>query len=241
MDSDILAGIVQQFVIYGEFIGVSPFGTGHINDTYRSQWNQAGTVTRYIHQRINQRVFVHPDDVMANIVRITDHITEKLKAAGESDWSRRSLTVVPSRDGKPWVRDSEGGWWRTYFFIENSHSRETTASPVEAHFLGASIGRFQKQLADLPLPRLNDTIPHFHDMEKRYRRFYEALKNDPCHRAKGIVGEINFMLNNEERGVILVRALGEGKIPVRICHNDTKINNILIVLAYAQVAAGDGK
>jgi len=228
MDAMTAAGIIRQFAIYGEFIGAVSFGGGHINDTFCSEWNQAGTVVRYTHQRINRRVFACPDKVMENIVRVTDHIAEKLMSAGECGWNRRSLTVVPARDGKPWARDSEGGWWRTYLFIENAHSLEKTSSAADARFLGAGIGRFQKQLADLPAPRLHDTIPHFHDMEKRYTGFYDALKKDSCGRAREAASEIDFMRSNEERGGILVRAQREGRIPELICHNDAKINNILI-------------
>ncbi|MDR2597533.1 MAG: aminoglycoside phosphotransferase family protein [Treponema sp.] len=228
MDSKMVAGIIRQFAIYGEFISASSFGGGHINDTFQSRWNQAGTAVRYTHQRINSKVFVRPDQVMENILRVTRHITEKYQTAGVPDYSRRSLTVVPARDGKPWVQDSNGEWWRTYLFIENVHTKDKTASPQEARFLGASIGRFQKQLADLPPPRLHDTIPDFHNMEKRYIRFYEALEKDVCGRAKDVTAEIDFMKQNEERGAVLLRAQREGRIPERICHNDTKINNILI-------------
>ena len=228
MNSMMIADIMRQFAIYGEFVDASSFGGGHINDTFQSRWNQAGTIVRYTHQRINHKVFVHPDKVMENIVRVTSHIAEKYRCAGENNWSRRSLTVVPARDGNPWARDSEGGWWRTYLFIEGAHTLETASSPLEARFLGVCIGRFQKQLADLPPPRLHDTIPDFHDMEKRYLRFYEALEKDTHDRAKNVIDEIDFMKRNEQRGGILIRALREGQIPERICHNDTKMNNILI-------------
>ena len=228
MDPNKINDILKHFAIYGEYTGASSFGSGHINDTFRSSWNQAGTTVRYTHQRINQNVFTRPNEVMENILRVTEHIREKNRAAGETECSRRTLTVVPSRDGKPWVRDSEGGWWRTYCFVENAHSRESISSPDEARFLGASIGRFQKQLSDLPPPRLHDTIPDFHNMEKRYLRFYDALEKDAHGRAKNAADEIDFMKENEERGAVLIRALREGKIPERICHNDTKINNILV-------------
>jgi hypothetical protein len=181
---------------------------------------------RYLHQRINEKVFLRPDEVMENIQRVTAHITEKLR--GAPGWSRRTLTLVPSRDGKPWVRDAEGGWWRTYLFIEGTHSQEVVSSPGEAAFLGKSIGRFQKQLADLGGERLHEAIPDFHNMEYRYRRFYEALDRDTVNRAGEVREEIAFMRENEERGCVLIRALREGSIPERICHNDTKMNNILI-------------
>ena len=228
-DISALAGdIAHTFAIYGEFEGASSFGEGHINDTFLSRWNQAGTSVRYIHQRINHNVFIHPDEVMENIQRVTSHIREKIRAAGEKDWTRRALTVVPCKDGKLYSRDSAGGWWRTYLFIEKSHTIELASSTKEARFLGASIGAFQKQLADLPGPRLFDTIPDFHNMEKRYTRFYSAVAKDACGRAGKVAAEIDFMKKNENRGCILIRSLREGRIPERITHNDTKMNNILV-------------
>jgi hypothetical protein len=183
---------------------------------------------RYTHQRINEKVFIRPDEVMENIERVTRHIAEKLVRQGADDRSRRVLAVVPSHDGKPWVRDAEGGWWRSYLFIEGTHSLEVARSPAEARFLGKSVGLFQKQLADLAEPRLHETIPDFHNMEKRYVRFYDAVSRDVCGRVKDVGAEIAFMRENEERGAILIRALKHGDIPERICHNDTKMNNILI-------------
>jgi mRNA-degrading endonuclease HigB of HigAB toxin-antitoxin module len=230
-----MKNIASMFCIHGEFEEAVPYGKGHINDTYASRWNQAGTTVRYLHQRINHAIFTRPDEVMENILRVTRHIADKLAAAGIAGWNRRVLTVVPSRDGKPYVRDAEGGWWRTYLFIENAHSLDVAASPEEAHFLGASIGHFQRQLAGLQGGRLRETIPRFHDMESRYRRFHEALRSVRANRTEGMNGraekaaaEIAFMKENEERGAALIRMLREGRIPERVCHNDTKMNNILI-------------
>ncbi|MCL2318545.1 MAG: aminoglycoside phosphotransferase family protein [Treponema sp.] len=220
--------VIHQFAIYGEFEGVKAFGSGHINSTFQSVWNQAGTKLRYTHQKINHQVFLRPDEVMENIERVTSHLRACASRAGLTDTSRRTLTVVPSRDGKLWVRDREGGWWRTYLFIEGSHTLELTSSPDDARFLGESIARFQSQLASLGGPRLHETIPGFHDMEKRYARFHEALSKDSHNRAKDVKPEIAFMQKNEERGAVLIRALRNGAIPERICHNDAKINNILI-------------
>jgi aminoglycoside phosphotransferase (APT) family kinase protein len=228
VNTPLLRGILGRFAIYGEMETVEPFGSGHINSTYRSRWNQAGVRVRYIHQRINEKVFARPDEVMENIGRVTGHIAGKLEKEGADDRSRRVLSVVPSRDGKPWLRDAEGGWWRTYLFIEGTHSLEVARSPADARFLGKCVGRFQKQLADIPGPRLHETIPDFHNMEKRYARFYNALSEDACGRAKDVAVEIAFMRENEERGAALIRVLKNGDIPERICHNDAKMNNILI-------------
>jgi hypothetical protein len=222
----LLEKIFEKFSLYGELEELTPFGKGHINDTFLSRWNQAGSRVRYTHQRINDYVFTRPWEVMENIERVTRHIREKL--AGLPGRSRRTLMVIPSWDGKPWVRDSEGGWWRTYCFIENVHARELAESPEEAGVLGKSVGLFQKQLADLPAPRLHETIPDFHNMETRYVRFHQALERDEHNRARDCWEEITFLLENEERGGILMRSLREGRIPERICHNDTKMNNILL-------------
>jgi hypothetical protein len=231
MGTDYLSLLLEampRFSIYGEFERAEPFGGGHINSTYRSQWSQAGVRVRYTHQRINEQVFIRPDQVMENIERVTRHIADTLIRAGTPDRSRRALTVVPSRDGKPWVRDSEGGWWRTYLFIEETHTLELASSAAEARFLGKSAAHFQRQLADLGEPRLHETIPDFHNMESRYRRFYQAVSRDSAGRAGEVREEIAFMETNEDRGAMLIRALKDGSIPERICHNDTKMNNILI-------------
>jgi len=227
-NSKLLGEIVNQFAIYGDFKTAEPFGSGHINSTFASLWNQAGVSLRYIHQRINEHVFHRPDQVMENIKRVTDHIRAGLIRDGFADTSRRTLTVVPSRDGKLWVRDCEGGWWRTYFFIEGCQGPELTVSTDSARFLGESIARFQSQLADLGGARLHETIPNFHDMENRYRLFHNAVSKDCRNRAKDVEKEISFMVENEARGGILIRSLRDGSIPERICHNDTKMNNILI-------------
>jgi Ser/Thr protein kinase RdoA (MazF antagonist) len=223
-----LGEIAGQFAIYGEFEAAGPFGGGHINDTFLSQWNQAGTRVRYTHQRINDRVFARPDQVMENIERVTRHVREKLVHARLPDWSRRVLSLIPAKDGKPWVRDAHGLWWRTYCFIEGAHAPQQSGTPGEAALAGKSLGRFQTQLADLRGPRLHESIPDFHNMETRYRRFYDALAKDGFNRAHDAAPEISFMRENEERGGLLVRALREGRIPERICHNDAKLNNILV-------------
>jgi Ser/Thr protein kinase RdoA (MazF antagonist) len=220
--------VLEEFSIYGEWEELVPFGNGYINDTFMSTWNQGGTRIRYIHQCINHRIFAWPKELMENILRVTAHIRQKLKAQGVEDRGRRVLTVIPARDGKPWVRDREGGWWRSYCFIENARGGDLTSSPEEAALLGKSVGAFQNQLTDLGPPRLHRTIPNFHNMETRYARFYRALGKDPFGRANGCREEVNFLIQNEERGSLLIRSLQEGRLPERICHNDAKMDNILL-------------
>jgi Ser/Thr protein kinase RdoA (MazF antagonist) len=222
---ELLKTIVHKFSIYGDFLDAKPFGNGHINGTFVSVWNQAGVKVRYLHQRINVIAFPHPMEVMDNIYRVTSHILKKLD--GISDKSQRTPQVVPARNGDLFVRDETGGWWRTYLFIDGVETREMAENLNQARMLGCAVGKFQKLLADLPGPRLFDSFPHFHDMIFRYGQFDEALKNDVCKRADLAAAEIAFMKENRARGEMLVQKLKDGNIPERICHNDTKMNNIL--------------
>jgi Ser/Thr protein kinase RdoA (MazF antagonist) len=165
---------------------------------------------------------------MENIQRVTKHISKKIYKDEVSQKSRRVLTVVPARDGTPWVRDREGGWWRTYVFIEGAHTKDTVSSMTEAELLGKSVGQFQNQLADLGGERLHETIIDFHNMEFRYRNFHNALEKNEFDRRREVEPEIGFFLKNEERGGILIRSLRSKTIPERICHNDSKLSNILL-------------
>jgi len=170
---------------------------------------------------------------MENIYRVTNHIRNSKSRAASSDRftadsSRSTLTIIPARDNRLWGRDKEGGWWRTYLYIEGCHSLELSTSRNDARVLGESIAHFQKELSDLGLPRLHETIPAFHDMVRRYKSFHESLLKDDHNRAKDVKREIDFFIKNEDRGAILVQSIQEGTIPERICHNDCKINNILL-------------
>jgi len=164
---------------------------------------------------------------MDNIRRVTVHITESLKREGIGDPERRTLTVILTKNGKPWFKDSQGSWWRTYLYIKDSVSIDTVENREQALQLGKAVGKFHIQLEDLPPPRVYETIRDFHNMESRYRHLYAALKKDPLNRVQDVRDEIQFLLQNEERGSTISRFLRLGILPERICHNDTKANNIL--------------
>jgi Ser/Thr protein kinase RdoA (MazF antagonist) len=162
---------------------------------------------------------------MDNIQRVTSHILKKLD--GLPDKSQRTPQVVPARNGDLFVRDAEGGWWRTYLFIDGVETPEMAETLDQARLLGCAVGKFQKLLADLPGPRLFDSVPNFHNMVWRYELFDEALAKDSCRRASSVSAEIAFMKENRARAEMLVQKLKDGNIPEHICHNDTKMNNIL--------------
>ena len=219
--------VISHFAIYGDLISCKPMGNGHINNTYRSTFNQGGVTVRYTHQRINKDVFKRPDQVMANIAAVTDFLRASYKKDGLEDISRRTLTVVPCRDGKLFYLDPQGNYWRTYLFVENVTTYEILDSTPLAQQLGQTIGEFQNRLASYNGPRLFDTIPRFHDMHLRYQQLDDALSRDPVGRKASAQAELDFLLANRQRGMILSDGLSSGKLREGITHNDTKLNNIL--------------
>ncbi len=212
----------RHFQIYGEFVSVGPYGSGHINDTYCAVFNQGGTAVRYILQRVNHKVFRTPAALMENVQRVTSHIGSKV--AHEPDFSRSVLTLIPARDGHAWHCDGEGNYWRTYIFVENARTFDAVESPAQAFQAAKAFGRFQQLLADLPAPRLHDTIPNFHHTPKRFAQLEAAIAADSANRARDAKPEIEFALAHKGiTGVLL-----EAGLPERVTHNDTKLNNVML-------------
>jgi Ser/Thr protein kinase RdoA (MazF antagonist) len=213
--------IAEQFEMPGEFVTAAPYGTGHINDTYCAVFNQTGAQIRYILQRVNHKVFKNPVVLMENIQRVTTHLGAKYDPR---DPSNRTLTLIPSREGRSWHRDAEENYWRAYRFIEKARAYDAVETPAQAYEAARAFGRFQKSLADLPPPRLHDTIPDFHHTPKRFARLEGAIAADPANRAKAAAAEIDFALRHKPITTILLDA----GLPERVTHNDTKINNVML-------------
>jgi hypothetical protein len=224
-----LRAVTQQFQICGEFLNAEPYGSGHINHTYCAKFDQGGVPIRYILQRINHNIFKNPAALMENIQRVTGHLREK--SAGGDDPGRRLLTLVLARDGRPFHCDTDGNYWRTYIFIERARTYDAVVSPHQAFEAAKAFGRFQKLLADLPAPRLHDTIPDFHHTPKRFSALEKAIQADVVNRAKSAKAEIEFALQHEA----ITRTLLEACLPERVTHNDTKFNNVML-----DEATGDG-
>lgn len=223
-----LAGVVDAFQIEGTFLDAAPYGSGHINDTYASRVRAAdGTVVRYIHQKINHTVFRDPARLMDNIARVTAHQRRKILADGGNP-HRECLTLVPSADGAPVHRDEGGSWWRTYLFIEGARTYDLVERPEHAYHAGRAFGLFQKRLADLPAPRLHETIPNFHHTPKRVSALEKAVRRDTAGRSGAAKAEIDFALARADMATRLVDLQAEGRLPERITHNDTKFNNVMI-------------
>lgn len=220
--------VVGGFQIPGNHIESRPYGGGHINDTFVAAFSQAGTRVRYIFQRINDRIFTDPAALMDNIQRVTGEAHRRLAAAGVPDASRRTLTVLPSRDGLPYVRDKEGKFWRGYLFIEGARTYDIIQNERQAYEAARAFGGFQSLVASLPGQRLHETIPDFHNTRSRYERLKQAVAADAKGRLAGVGAEWDFIQRRENIVDRLLGLAAKGEIPERVTHNDTKLNNVMI-------------
>lgn len=206
---------------------VSRHGEGHINDTFCVEAQEGEAVRRYILQRMSTEAFKHPEQLMANITSVTDYLREKIRAEG-GDPDRETITVKRTCDGAPFFTDSQGGPWRVYPFIENTKCLQSAVTPELFEASARAFGRFQYMLKEYPAETLYETIEKFHDTENRYANLMKAVEADACGRAQEVQAEIQFAKDRKEDCSVCLQALREGKLPLRVTHNDTKLNNILI-------------
>ena len=230
-----LSWLGKQLEIDGEFISAVAYGSGHINETFAATYEMGavgkGTETRqcrFIHQRINSNIFKDPTTLMCNLARVTRHIRGKLEAQGEEDLERRVLTLISTRDNIDWVIDERGNYWRTFQFIEGATTFDVVETVDQAREVGHAFGEFQSQLIDLGPPQLAFTIPDFHNTRERLRAFQEAVERDVCNRAASVCDEISRIDHYVDSVDDLLKLQRAGEIPLRVVHNDTKINNVLI-------------
>ena len=223
-----LRQVFNGFQAWGDFVTAAPYGSGHINDTYKVSARLAGTPVNYLVQRINHAIFKSPDRLMENVVRVTEHLHGKLAQAGDPDATRKTLTVIPAHDGLPYVRDEEGNWWRLFLFIELAHTYDVIENERQAFEAARAFARFQNLLADSPAPRLHETIPAFHNTLSRLEALDAAIKADVCGRRSEVAAEIAFVEARREQCGRLLARHARGEIPERITHNDTKINNVML-------------
>ena len=222
---DIVLKAVRAFTLPEGEIRVEPFGNGHINRTYRV--SVKGDRRSYILQWINQYVFHHPDQVQENILAVTSHLRKKiLEENGDPD--RETLKVIPAMDGRPFFRDSNNNWWRIFPFVEGTFSQDLPDTPEVLEKCGAAFGRFQRRLDDFPAESLNETIPHFHDTPWRVEQLEAAARKDTKGRLSEVREELAFCLRRTEWTGRLTDGLAAGELALRVTHNDTKLNNVLL-------------
>ena len=225
---------IAAFALTGTPVSSELYGSGHINDTHLLICREDnGRIHRYILQRINHFVFPHPEEVMENILRVTSYLREHILARG-GDPDRETLTVVPTKEGAPYYRDSIGSYWRVYLFIEDNLSLDKVETPEQFHSSAVAFGRFQYELADFPAETLHEPIADFHNTPVRYENLMKAVAADKCGRLAEVGEEVAFARKRRDFTEELYRAYRAGKLPLRVTHNDTKLNNILF-------DAGSGK
>lgn len=199
-----------------------PYGNGHINDTYLIT-----DCPKYILQKINTSIFTDPDGVMNNIEAVTVHIKKKLSEQGRNP-EKETLTVIKTIDGKNYYRDSDGGCYRMYKFIDGAVSFDNVSSPEILESAARSFGEFQSMLADFPADMLHESIKNFHNTPWRFENLKKAISEDKAGRLKDVGDKVDFALSFEHEIDKVTSGLADGSIPLRVTHNDTKINNVLI-------------
>ncbi len=211
--------VISQFSLRGNAVSCERYGQGHINRTYLVV-TDAGQ--RYILQRLSRAAFHDIPALMENVAAVTAFLSERTADP------RGSLHLVPTREGGTYFRDGEGEYWRVYDFVEDSLCLQAPEIPEEFAQSAVAFGSFQRMLKDYPAETLHETVPDFHNTPDRYRRFRAALAADAVGRAAGVRREIDFALEHEEEGSLLQTMRVRGELPLRVTHNDTKLNNVML-------------
>lgn len=217
--------IIRQFQTEGTVVAVNPLGNGLINDTFKV--TTEGDAPDYVLQRVNDAVFPDVDMLMRNIEAVTTHIRKKLEAAGETDIDRKCLRFIPCHDGKLYYRNENGQYWRMMVFIPNAKTYEAV-TPEYSYYAGKAFGHFEDMLVDIP-EKLGEVIPNFHNMEFRMEQLREVIAKNPAGRVgEQAVQDLLALINRDAEEMCKAeRMYRAGELPKRICHCDTKVNNMM--------------
>ncbi len=228
VDSGALEDALYAFGFGNKCSYVRPFGAGHINETYAVYMPNEGGEDElmYVLQRINKNVFKNPDEVMENIFGVTEYLRRVIREEG-GDPDRETLSYIKTKTGENYFEDTDGFPWRCYNYISDSVCYQSAENADQFYQSARSFGRFLKQLSGYPAETLHETIPKFHDTESRLADFKRALKRDVKNRERTCRREVRFVLNRERDCSVVMEQLRAGNLPLRVTHNDTKLNNIL--------------
>ena len=218
---------IEGFKLPGELKECITYGNGHINDTYKLTYETAEGTKRYILQRMSRSIFKKPVELMENVSGVTAWLRKKIIENG-GDPERETLTLVKSQDDLPYFVDSTGEYWRVYLFIEGATCYDAVKDDNDFYQSALAFGHFQSLLADYPAETLHETIKDFHNTPDRLEKFKKAVSEDVCGRAASVQKEIDFILEREELTHALYDMQLDGRLPLRVTHNDTKLNNIMI-------------
>ena len=211
--------VLKNFRLQGGVVSCEPYGCGHINRTYLVVMDCG---KRYILQGLSTVAFKDIPGLMENVGAVTRHLAKKVSE------ERGCLHLVPTVDGADYYHDGAQGYWRVYDFVEDSLCLQAPETPEDFYQSAVAFGTFQRQLADFPAETLHETIENFHNTPDRYAKFKAVLAGDRLGRAAGAQYEIEEFLKREADGATLMNMLHEGKLPLRVTHNDTKLNNVML-------------
>ena len=222
-----LSFLAKKFRIPGDYISAVPYGSGHINDTFLATYEHFDERVRYIHQKLNTNIFPNPVTLMENVSRVVDHLITRESRPSTGPSPRSYLQLVPTFDGCSYYVHEGTEYWRTFLFIEGAETLDVAETPEHARQAAATFGWFQLLLADLPGPRLHETIVDFHNTTKRFGQLLEALDADMLDRTRRCETEAEFARSRSGLASALTSQINSGAIPERITHNDTKLNNVM--------------
>ena len=224
----ISAEIVSQFQISGTVRAVYPYGNGHINETFCVICtDEENNMNRYILQKMNTTIFKAPEELIQNIDNVTHFLKEKIAKNG-GDSTRETLTLVPTKENQKYLKTDDNKYYRMYPYIEDAVCLDAVRNEEDFYNCALSFGNFQRLLSDFPADTLFETIPDFHNTVDRLEKFKKAVDEDVCDRKKEVTAEIQFVLDRTADCSVIYNALQNNEIPLRVTHNDTKLNNIMI-------------
>ena len=215
--------ICKEFAIKGDIISLAPYGEGHINSTFLVETN----VKKYILQKVNGTVFKNPVHVIENIDLVTAFLSKKIAAEG-GDPERETLTLIPAKSGEKYVMSDDGELYRMYYFIGDTKCYQLIENSDVLYKAAKAFAKFMKNVADFDASKLHETIANFHNTADRYNNFIKAVEADKVGRLASVLPEVEFVKARKADTELVVNKLQSGEIPLRVTHNDTKVNNILM-------------
>lgn len=220
--------IIKHFKFEGKYENAIELVNGNVNVTYKLVYRlEDGSVKHYVLQRINTVAFRDPQSLMTNIVAVIDHLAAAMKKRGEST-EGRVLEYIACDNGTYLYEDKNGGFWRADVFLDGTTAYDMVDDARKFFEAGSAFGGFQKNLSDFPIESLVETIPDFHNTKKRFYAFVAAVATDKAGRVKDLENEIDFFFDRRKKMGRIVEMIEKGEIPLRVTHNDTKLNNVLI-------------
>lgn len=218
--------IREHYDFEGDYTGFYPIHNGHINNTYVLEFDNGGSLKSYLLQQINTNVFANPEKLMENVVGVTEHL-HKIIVENGGNPDRETLNVIKTRDGKPFFISRDNRYWRCYNFITDAYTCQTIENPIVFYNSAVAFGNFQRLLADYPADSLHETIPNFHNTVSRYADLMAAVEKNAAGRLDSVKEEVQFAKEREKDTHVVVDLINEGKLPMRVTHNDTKLNNVM--------------